>query len=179
MTLQLSVATLAWMLRRTPHPPTDEPPDPSADDEAPDLPDGRVAEPDLTALPIVGITRRRLATVLGALLAAWVVILFARQVSEASAATARAEAMVAANAARKAEIVALEQELDRIQQPRFILQEARGYGLGGSKEIPFTLAPGASPLPADAPGSAAKRVGAETSSSPLEHWLTLLFGPGD
>ncbi len=99
--------------------------------------------------------------------------------SEAAAATARAEAMVEANAAKKAEIAGLEQELDRIQQPRFILQQARGYGLGGSREIPFTIAPGASPLPADAPGSAATRVGASTSTSPLDHWLTLLFGPGD
>jgi hypothetical protein len=166
------------MLRRSPRPPTDEPPDSSPVGEFADLPDGRVPEPDLAALPIVGITRRRLAGVLGTLLAVWVVILFARQVSEAAAATARAEAMVAANTAKKAEIAALEQELDRIQQPRFILQEARGYGLGGSKEVAFTLAPGPSPLPDDAPGSAAKRVGAEASGSPLERWLTLLFGPG-
>ena len=167
------------MLRRTPHPPTDEPPDERHDGSSPDPDDGRIGEPDLSALPIAGITRRRLATVLGALLAAWIVVLFARQVSEAAAATARAEAMVEANAAKKAEIAGLEQELERIQQPRFILQEARGYGLGGSKEIPFTIAPGASPLPADAPGSAATRVGAPTSTSPLDHWLTLLFGPGD
>jgi hypothetical protein len=166
------------MLRRNPRPPTDEPPDPSPDDATPDVSGGRVPEPDLASLPIAGITRRRLATLLGALLAAWIVVLFARQVSEAAAATARAESMLQANEAKRAEIAGLEQELNRIQQPRFILQQARGYGLGGSKEIAFTLAPGASPLPEDAPGSAAKRVGAETSGSPLEHWLTLLFGPG-
>ena len=178
LTLQLGVATLAWMLRRNPRPPTDEPPDASPDDATSDVSGGRVPEPDLASLPIAGITRRRLATLLGALLAAWIVVLFARQVSEAAAATARAESMLQANEAKRAEIAGLEQELDRIQQPRFILQQARGYGLGGSKEIPFTLAPGASPLPDDAPGSAARRVGADTSGSPLEHWLTLLFGPG-
>jgi hypothetical protein len=166
------------MLRRNLRPPTDEPPDASPDDATPDAPVGRVPEPDLATLPIAGITRRRLATVLGAVLAAWIVVLFARQVSEAAAATARAEAMLQANDTKRAEIAGLEQELDRIQQPRFILQQARGYGLGGSKEIPFTLTPGASPLPEDAPGSAAKRVGAEASGSPIEHWLTLLFGPG-
>ena len=55
---------------------------------------------------------------------------------------------------------ALERELDRIQQRRFILQQARANGLGGHKEIAFTLDSNAPPLAADAPGSAALRVGA-------------------
>jgi hypothetical protein len=41
------------------------------------------------------------------------------------------------------------------------------------------LDPGAPPLPADAPGSAGLRVGAPTPVSPLDRWLTLLFGPSD
>jgi hypothetical protein len=116
--------------------------------------------------------------VVGGVLAMWIVVVFARQVSEAAAATSRAQAMVAANAAEKAQIDGLEQELSRIQEPRYILQQARGYGLGGEHEIPFTLAPGASPLPDDAPGSAGRRVGAGTAVSPLDRWLTILFGPG-
>jgi hypothetical protein len=45
--------------------------------------------------------------------------------------------------------------------------------------VPFTLGPGAPALSPDAPGSAAVRLGADTSSpTPLESWLTLLFGPG-
>jgi len=135
--------------------------------------------PDLAALPIAGITQRRMAILLGALLAAWIVLLFARQVSDASAAASRAEAMIAENAARHAEIAALERELDRIQHPRFILQQAREHGLGGHKEIAFTLDPDAPPLPADAPGSAALRVGAPTAVSPLESWLTILFGSSE
>jgi cell division protein FtsB len=116
---------------------------------------------------------------LGVLLATWIVIVFARQVSEASAATGRAEAMLAANAAKRDEIAGLERELDSIQQPRYVLQQARAYGLGGPREIPFRLGPDAPPLDANAPGSAASRVGATLSVSPLERWLTLLFGPGD
>jgi hypothetical protein len=166
------------MLRRIFAPPTDDAPDDPQDRRPDDGADGSPREPDLATLPIAGITRRRLAAGLGVLLAAWIVILFARQVGEAAAATAKAEAMVAANAAKRDEITALERELGRIQHPRFVLQQARGYGLGGSREIPFTLAPGASPLPDDAPGSAARRIGAEPSASPLERWLTLLFGPG-
>ena len=167
------------MLRRSPHPPTDEPPDDARSTAASGDPANRPTEPDLRALPIAGFTRRRLAMVMGALLAAWVVVIFARQVSEASAASARAESMVAENAAKQAQIAALERELETIQEPRYITQQARGYGLGFAREIPFALAPGASPLPADAPGSAVRRVGAAPSMSPLEHWLTILFGPGD
>jgi len=44
-----------------------------------------------------------------------------------------------------------------IQQPAFINQQARGYGLGGTHEIPFSLARGAPSLPPDDPGSAALR----------------------
>ena len=132
--------------------------------------------PDLSALPIAGITQRRVAILLGALVAAWIVLLFARQVGDASAASSRAEAMVGENAVRHAEIAALEREFDRIQQPRFILQQARAHGLGGHSEIAFTLDPDAPPLPDNAPGSAALRVGAPLVVSPLESWLSLLFG---
>jgi hypothetical protein len=135
--------------------------------------------PDLSALPIAGITQRRMAIVLGALVAAWIVLLFARQVSDASAASSRAEAMIAENAVRHAEIAGLERELDRIQQRRFILQQARAHGLGGHSEIAFTLDKDAPPLPRDAPGSAALRVGAPAAISPLESWLSLLFGADD
>src|SRR5262245_46162266 len=166
------------MLRRSPRPPTDEPPDDDRPAAASDDPATRVTEPDLRALPIAGFTRRRIAMVMGALLAAWVIVIFARQVSEAAAASTRAQSMVAENAAKQAEIAGLERELQAIQQPRYIAQQARGYGLGFAREIPFSLAPGASPLPADAPGSAVRRVGAVPSMSPLERWLTILFGPG-
>jgi hypothetical protein len=166
------------MVRRTPTTPTDAPderhPTPSAGPSA-----VRAAEPDLATLPIIGITRRRAATLLGVLLAGWVVIVFARQVSEASAATGRAEAMVTANAQHEAQVAGLERELERIGDRRFILQQARAYGLGGSREIPFSLAAGAPSLAPDAPGSAAVRLGAPTSVAPLERWLTLLFGPTD
>ena len=135
--------------------------------------------PDLSALPIAGITQRRMALLLGALVAAWIVLLFARQVSDASAAASRAEAMIVENTTRHSEIAALERELDRIQQRRFIRQQARAHGLGGHNEIAFTLEPDAPPLPANAPGSAALRVGAPAAVSPLDSWLTILFGSSE
>jgi hypothetical protein len=137
-----------------------------------------IVEPDLAALPIAGLSQRRVATLLGVLVAAWIIILFARQVGDASAASARADAMIADNAARKAQVAALDRELERIQQSRFVLLQARAHGLGGHNEIAFTLAPDSPSLPSDAPGSAALRVGAPEPISPLDHWLALLFGSG-
>ena len=137
-------------------------------------------EPGLAALPVLGITRRRLAAGLAALLAAWIVIVFVRQVGEASAASADADALAMGNVERQARVAALERELEQIARPRYINQQARGYGLGGEREIPFALSADAPPLAEDAPGSAALRVGVERADdTPFERWLTVLFGPED
>ena len=177
MTRPETVATLAPMVRRMPVPPPDDALDEDGED-APGQPVGS-AEPDIAQLPIAGLTQRRVASMLGVLVAAWIIILFARQVGDASAASARADAMIADNAARAAQVAALDRELARIQQMPFVLLQARAHGLGGHNEIAFTLDPGAPPLPADAPGSAALRVGAPEPVSPLDHWLALLFGSGN
>ncbi len=143
--------------------------------------DGAAAvAPDLRSLPIVGITRRRMAALVGVLIAVWIIFTFARQVSEASAATARADEIAAANVMLSDEVAALDRELDLIARQQYIEQQARGYGLGSAKEIPFTLDGSAPALGVDAPGSAAVRVGAGGDDvPPLERWLTLLFGPTD
>jgi hypothetical protein len=156
-------------------------------DDLPDLDPGMGDEgartstaPDLSALPIVGITRRRVAIIAGVMLAAWIVVAFARQVGEVSAASARAEDIAAANAALRIEVGALERELDLIARQRYVEQQGRAYGLGGKREIAFTLAKDAPALPDDAPGSAAERVGGRSEHvAPLERWLTVLFGPSD
>jgi len=138
------------------------------------------AAPDLAALPIIGITRRRMAGLVGALLAAWIIILFARQVGEASAATTRADQIATGNTERQAQVAALERELEAIARQRYIVQQARGYGLGSEREVSFSLVGDAPALPEDAPGSAAVRVGATIDDvTPLERWLTVLFGPSD
>jgi cell division protein FtsB len=173
------------MVRRpAPTPHEDEPDGFERRDASADGPDGTDIDardiPDLSALPIAGITRRRLAGLIGALLAAWIVVVFARQVGEAQAAASRAERLATDNVTQSVEVAGLARELDQIQRQRYIEQQARGYRLGGPKEIAFTLAPDAPPLADDAPGSASVRLGAErTRVSPLERWLTLLFGPGD
>lgn len=171
------------MFRRTDPLPPEDASDETGEGPSPDQPAGfqpfGPGGPDLSALPIAGITQRRMALLLGALVAAWIVLLFARQVSDASAASSRAEAMIVENATRHSEIAALERELDRIQQRRFIRQQARAHGLGGHNEIAFTLEPDAPQLAANAPGSAALRVGTPAAISPLDSWLTILFGSSE
>ena len=148
-----------------------------ADDPLEDL--AAQGEPSLAALPIAGITRRRVAVIVGALLAAWIVIVFARQVGEAAAASARAEALETENRQVALDIARLEAELELIQRQEYIVQQARGFGFGGNRERPFRLSADAPALPANAPGSAAVRLGHdELPQSPLDSWLSLLFGPG-
>jgi cell division protein FtsB len=164
----------------------------SAADPGLDTPGGSVPEPgsmppaaaaatslgSLSDLPVAGLTRRRIALLIGSLVAAWVILLFARQVSEASEATGRADAMRAANVSLQAEVAALEEELVLIQRRDYIEQQAREYRLGTPQEVPFVLADDAPPLAADAPGAAAVRLGAVVfPPSPLDAWLHLLFGP--
>jgi cell division protein FtsB len=140
---------------------------------------GGAVSVSLADLPVAGLTRRRVALILGALVAAWVILLFAHQIGQASEASAKADAMRATNATLATQVTALQQELELIQRQAFIDQQARGYRLGTSREIPFTLADGAPTLAPDAPGSAGVRLGAVAERpNPLASWIRLLFGPG-
>jgi hypothetical protein len=139
----------------------------------------RPTAPDLATLPITGITGRRMAIAIGILLAVWIILMFARQVGDASAASARADVLVVSNAEQASRVAALSRELQQIQRQQYIDLEARAYGLGKTREIAFTLDPNAPSLAPDAPGSASVRLGSDVDDgSPLDHWLTLLFGSG-
>ncbi len=194
MTSGDGVATLAGM----PVPDAPEPPDETTDlDAVPAfLRDRHSATPtgstrpivaasptdailDPAALPMAGIAPRRLVVIGATIILAWFVVSFGRQVAEASAASARADELRAANAALIDEVTALEQELQTIQDQRYIAQAARAFRLGSVREIPFALAADAPPLGPDAPGSASVRLGGDAASrSPVERWLDVLFGPG-
>ncbi len=134
---------------------------------------------DLAGLSVAGITRRRVGWFAAGLLAVWIVIVFARQVGDAAAASTRAAQLAQDNAALAAEVESLQGEVDLIVRPEFVWVQARAYGLGAPHEIPFTLDPSV-PVPVDgAPGSASVRLGAEVDrQTPLELWLSMLFGPG-
>jgi cell division protein FtsB len=135
---------------------------------------------DLSALSVAGITRRRVGWATAILVSVWIVLVFARQAGEAATASARSDQIAADNAALAAEVAALGHELDVIKQPEYIALQARAYGLGKGNEIPFVLDPSVPTPGPNAPGSAALRVGAEDQRmSPLDSWLSILFGPAD
>ena len=74
-------------------------------------------------------------------------------------------------------MAALRDELNLVQTQRWILQQARGYGLGSKSERPFEIAADAPSIAPDAPGSPARRLGTEKQQqTPLESWLVALFG---
>ena len=134
---------------------------------------------DPAALPMPSLSRRRVVTAAGVLVASLLAISFLRQVGEATAASNRAAELRAANAALQAEVAQLQQDLTHVQDPRYIQIEGRAFGLGARGEVSFALAAGAPALEADAPGSAAVRLGAEPlDRSPLDIWLDVLFGSG-
>jgi hypothetical protein len=167
------------MTRQTDPSPLDDEATEPAPEATPSAPT-RLSAPDLSTLPVAGITGRRMAIALGLLLSVWIVLMFARQVSEAAAASNRADVLVVSNDAQASRVAALSRELQQIQRQRYIDQQARAYGLGMMREIAFSLDPNAPPLPGDAPGSASVRLGtASDDGTPLEHWLTLLFGSDD
>jgi len=134
---------------------------------------------DPASLPMPTLSRRRVITLAGVLVAVVLALGFAQQVGEATAASNRAADLRAGNAALRDEVARLQADLSGVQDPRFITLQGRAFGLGGSKEIPFALTAGAPPLAADAPGSAAVRLGAPARPrSPLDAWLEVLFGSG-
>jgi len=166
---------------RNPHPAPgdhDAPADPSGTG-APGAPDGAPpAAPSLAGLGIAGVSRRRIAWIGLTLAAAWIVVGFAGQAADAARASTRVKAEQALNAEVAAQTDALRRELELVTEERWVLQQARAYQLGSRKERPFAIAPGAPALPDDAPGSAARRLGADAvERSPLEAWLEVLFGP--
>jgi cell division protein FtsB len=159
---------------------TANPAEPGDESVASDDPAGALAaRVDLTGLSIAGITRRRVGWAAAGLVAVWIVIVFARQVGDAATAASRATQLAQDNAALAAEVESLQAEVDRIVLPAYVAIQARGHGLGAANEIPFSLAPSV-PAPIDgAPGSSSVRLGARVDhQTPLESWLSMLFGPG-
>jgi hypothetical protein len=134
---------------------------------------------DPATLPMPSLSRRRVVTAAGVLLAGLLTVSFVRQVGEASAASDRAEELRNANAVLRDDVARLQQDLSHVQDLRFIQLEGRAFGLGSKGEVPFALAAGAPALDADAPGSAAVRLGAPARPhNTLDAWLEVLFGSG-
>ena len=155
--------------------------DPEVDDEAevPPAPDVAPAPVSLAGLGIAGLSRRRVGWAAVALVTVWILASFAGQASEAARAAERATQEQSANEALVARVAALRDELSLVQTQRWILQQARAYGLGTGNERPFAIAADAPAIAPDAPGSPARRLGSVVEQrSPLDVWLDALFGSG-
>ncbi len=126
------------------------------------------------ALPGLGITRRHLAVFAGAVIAVWILFVFARAVSDAASITAQEAHLRAQNAGLQAQVSARQAELTTIQSPAFIALEGRAYGYGAPDEQVFALRPGAPPPPRITPLGTGPAAGA--TQTPLDAWLELLFG---
>ena len=153
--------------------------DPDANDPTTDAGSGddRV---DLSSLSIAGITRRHVGWLAAGLISVWILLIFARQVGEASDAASRATQLASDNAALATEVQSLESEVALIVRPEYVAERARAYRFGSPHEIPFALAPSVAAPVDGAPGSASVRLGArDDRQTPLESWLSLLFGPGN
>jgi len=164
--------------------PTQSRPSPAATLPRPATPQAPPITPaqarrDPASLPMPSLSRRRVITAAGVLLAGWLALSFVRQVGEATAASDRAAELRAANAALKSDVERLQRDLDHVQDPRFIQLQGRAFGLGSRGERAFALAAGAPALTAHAPGSSAVRLGAPPlHTSALDAWLEVLFGAG-
>jgi cell division protein FtsB len=153
--------------------------DPDANDPTADA-GSRADRVDLSSLSIAGITRRHVGWLAAGLISIWILVIFARQVGEASAAAARATQLASDNAALATEVQSLEGEVALIVRPEYVAEQARAYRFGSPHEIPFALAPSVAAPVDGAPGSASVRLGArDDRQTPLESWLSLLFGPGN
>ncbi|MEZ0240352.1 MAG: hypothetical protein ACAH65_06090 [Chloroflexota bacterium] len=129
-------------------------------------------------MPAPVVSRRRLAALGIAVVVAWLALSLAGQVGEASSVSVRADDLRLANAHLAHEVAVLQDAVDRVRDSRFVAFQARAFGLGGPGEIPFSLAPDAPELAADAPGAAV--IGRPADAEPrsnLEAWLVALFGP--
>ncbi len=150
------------------------------DGEPPPLPGAGPTPVSLAGLGIAGLSRRRVGWSAVALVTLWIVVSFAGQASQAARASERAAREQATNETLVARVSALRDELSLVQTQRWILQQARAYGLGTSVERPFAIAADVPALPPDAPGSPARRLGAVTERrAPLDAWLDALFGSGN
>ncbi len=128
----------------------------------------------LRALPSTGDRLRAGAIFLVALI---FLIALARSLIGALQASTEISRLRDENAALALRAEALTAERILLDDAAFLDLVARGYNLGSPVERPFVLAADASELPADAPGSAERRLGSATPQrSPIDVWLEILFG---
>lgn len=118
--------------------------------------------------------RSHIGLLIVVVIAFWVVLGFARTMTELNAATERRTVLAAETTALAAQVDAAHRELVLIQTDGFQALQARAFAIGAPDEIAFALEAGAPPpVPVMPLGSEGNATNAQT---PLDAWLRLLFG---
>ncbi|HEY7599434.1 MAG TPA: hypothetical protein VH741_05870 [Candidatus Limnocylindrales bacterium] len=110
--------------------------------------------------------------IVGVVIAFWVVVAFGRALATLNEANERAAALRAETAALEMRLAQGQAEMELAQTPAFQRMLARALGMAPAGEQAFALEPGAPPPPAVQPLGTDPAAG----RSPLDAWLTLLFG---
>ena len=119
-------------------------------------------------------TGLQVGLVIGLVVAFWFVVAFGRTMADLSAATARTAAVRADTAALTQRLAEAQKESALLQSDAYLRFAARSFGMGREGERAFGLAPGAPPPAPMVP--LGESVAAPASTTPLENWLSLLFG---
>lgn len=118
--------------------------------------------------------RSHIGLIVVGVIAFWVVLGFARTMTQLNAATERRVALTAETTALTAQVDAAHRELELIQTDGFQALQARAFAIGAPGEIAFALESGA-PSPAPVVPLGSEGAAAEPQT-PLDAWLRLLFG---
>src|SRR3954451_11755969 len=113
-----------------------------------------------------------------AIVAVWLVFVFARALRDVGHATARHQTVANEASTLQARLDADRRELVLVQTDAYQRLQARAYGLGAPGELVFTLPQDAPSPPPITPLGAGQRsaTSATDSATPLDAWLRLIFG---
>jgi hypothetical protein len=118
--------------------------------------------------------RSHIGLIVLVVIAFWVVLGFARTITQLNAATERQLVLSAETTALTAQLEAGHRELLLVQTDGFQALQARAFAIGAPGEIAFALESGA-PAPVAIVPLGSTGPGAEPQT-PLDAWLRLLFG---
>jgi hypothetical protein len=111
-----------------------------------------------------------------AIVAVWLVFVFARALGDLDRATARQQSIAAEAVTLETRLDADHRELALVQTDAFQRLQARAYGMGGPGEIVFALPQDAPAPPQVTPLGGPVPAAADESTTPLDAWLYILFG---
>ncbi len=111
-----------------------------------------------------------------AIVAVWLVFVFARSMGDVDRATARQHSVAAEAAALQVRLDADHREQLLVQTDAFQAIQARAYGVGAAGEIVFALPQDAASPPPITPLGATTVKDDAAAESPLDAWLRILFG---